>query len=853
MNQAVQLLARGLQDVWLSGNPEVSFYRSTFKRYVQFGSSIEQFVVPDTGKIVINTKSDLLGYTYLTAHDTATGTLVPGVDWSNIISTVDLNIGNQIIATHDIVYINTIQKALESDAYSSRSQTNTFQPLGFFFDKQALPILALRYTDVRINITWVSAAASKQYVYKCWAHCIRLADEERQFFSTATHRILIPQMQRVMVSNEPNFHGPLKYIAAPCFNYANYIFAYLTPKAVTNLAVSGAAQTTVNLTWTGAPGATSYSIVSSPATTTQTTSNPSSYTFTGLLPATSYTFTVTSVNVNGTGGSVTSSSITTILAAVTNLAVSGATQTTVNLTWTGATGAASYSIVSSPATTTQTTSNPSSYTFTGLSPSTSYTFTVTSVNGIGTPGGSATSSSISTAAAAVSNLQALSTTATTADLTWTTAVGATSYSIVSSPATTTQTTSNPSSYTFTGLTDGTNYTVAVTPISPGGPGETVSATVFRNKVLGSASIVNNAPGGNTAISFPGTVGSYAQIDTRNASPIGNNLFIEAWVYFGTINATAQTIFSMGSASTEYMSIKVADAGGPDIAGPFTCSQTNGDGTVTTSSAINRSFLDNTLNYDPGTPGPWRDFFLPQPAQYWNFFQIQISISKQPGTPAMSRPESFVQADFEYETDGNWNSLGTVDLLNFGVTWPAGEYNTTYTWTFPFGVPAVKDRNNPTIQPLYRFRVNGYADIDGTFYDLSQLLYPAQFVPSGNYNDFRAQAGQYNHLAFTWSNDSKTLTSFCNGMWVKTENQTAAAPLFSSRSGVGASYAGTASPFNGYIRNLRIVQGGFPQEGSATDIYANPNFVPDQTFDAGTVPSYTNGGTNVYTLIPFPTP
>ena len=224
MNQAVQLLARGLQDVWLTGNPQISFYRSTFKRHTHFGSSIEQFVVPDTGKIVINTKSDLLGYTYLTAHDKATGTLVPNVDWSNIISTIDLNIGNQNIATHDIVYINTIQKALEADTYSSRSQTNTFQPLGFFFDKQALPILALRYTDVKINIMWVSAAASKQYVYKCWAHCIRLQDEERKFFSTATHRILIPQMQRVMVSNEPSFHGPLKYIAAPCINYSNVYY-----------------------------------------------------------------------------------------------------------------------------------------------------------------------------------------------------------------------------------------------------------------------------------------------------------------------------------------------------------------------------------------------------------------------------------------------------------------------------------------------------------------------------------------------------------------------------------------------------------------------------------------------------
>jgi hypothetical protein len=221
MTQAVQLLARGIQDEWLSGNPQVSFYRSQFKRHVPFGSSVEQFVVPVDGKIIINAKGDLIGYTYITAHDTTTGALVPNVNWSNVISTVDLVIGNQVIATHDITYINTIQKALEADTYSKRSQTNTFQPFGFFFDKQVLPIAALKYADVNINITWVSASVSKQYVYKCWSHCIHLAEDERRFFSTATHRLLIPQMQRVRVTQEPSFHGPLKYIAAPCINYSN--------------------------------------------------------------------------------------------------------------------------------------------------------------------------------------------------------------------------------------------------------------------------------------------------------------------------------------------------------------------------------------------------------------------------------------------------------------------------------------------------------------------------------------------------------------------------------------------------------------------------------------------------------
>jgi len=226
MAQAVQLLARGIQDEWLSGKPQVSFYRSQFKRNVPFGSSVEQFVVPVDGKIIINAKGDLIGYTYLTAHDINTGALVPNVNWSTVISSVDLVIGNQVIATHDMTYINTIQKALDSDTYSKRSQTNTFQPLGFFFDKQPLPIAALKYTDVKINITWASAAVSKQYVYKCWSHCIRLSGDERMFFATQAHRILIPCVQRVPISAEPYFSGPVKYIAAPC---TNYVGAYYNP------------------------------------------------------------------------------------------------------------------------------------------------------------------------------------------------------------------------------------------------------------------------------------------------------------------------------------------------------------------------------------------------------------------------------------------------------------------------------------------------------------------------------------------------------------------------------------------------------------------------------------------------
>ena len=243
--QAAQLLARGVQDAWLSGEPQVSFYRSRFKRHAPFALTIERFLVPIDGKILINPKSDLLGYTYLTAHDPTTGALVPNPVWTNIVSTVELVIGNQSIATHDLTYINTIQKVLEADTYSKRSST-TFQPLGFFFDRQALPLVALKYTDVRINITWASVTAATQYMYRCWSHCVHLGEDERRFFATQRHQMLIPQIQRVPVSNEPLLRGPLKYLAAPCVNYPAVYGSWVTRFASSGVVGSGAAHIVQN-------------------------------------------------------------------------------------------------------------------------------------------------------------------------------------------------------------------------------------------------------------------------------------------------------------------------------------------------------------------------------------------------------------------------------------------------------------------------------------------------------------------------------------------------------------------------------------------------------------------------------
>jgi len=245
--------------------------------------------------------------------------------------------------------------------------------------------------------------------------------------------------------------------------------SFVIPTAVTNLALGNQQITTVDLAWTPAYGATGYSITTSPVTTTQTTTNPN-YTFTGLSGGTLYTFTVVSTNSIGSGDLASSPSILTRPEAVTGITPSNYTLTTVDMSWAGAAGAASYIITTTPATTTQTTTG-TTLTKTGLTAGTAYIVNIQSVNASGN-GGTASSVSFFTLPVAVTNLALSNPQITTADLTWTAASGATSYKIVTTPASTMQTTSG-TAFTKTGLAPGTTYTFTVTSVNSSGEGGSV--------------------------------------------------------------------------------------------------------------------------------------------------------------------------------------------------------------------------------------------------------------------------------------------------------------------------------------------------------------------------------------------
>ena len=181
------------------------------------------------------------------------------------------------------------------------------------------------------------------------------------------------------------------------------------PSAPTNLSVVSKTSNSVSFAWTASTdnvGVTGYKVYRS--TTLLATVTTTSYTATGLSPATSYNFTVNAIDAAGnTSSSSSILSVTTSSAAdttaptvPTGLSASGTTQTVTTISWTASTdnvGVTGYDIYKNG--TFIASSGSASYTASGLTAGTTYSFTVKAKDAAGN-------------ASAVSNALSVTTTAT---------------------------------------------------------------------------------------------------------------------------------------------------------------------------------------------------------------------------------------------------------------------------------------------------------------------------------------------------------------------------------------------------------------------------------------------------------
>ena len=219
----MQLVAYGAQDVYLTGNPKVTFFQAVYKRHTNFAmENIEQTTngnPSNNGRISVTVarNGDLIGdmYVELSAKSTlatASSASADDCNWvaERAIKTAELSIGGQRIDKHyqrwwrmySELYLDESKKANWGKMTSGKGQV--FLPLIFFFNRNPglyLPLIALQYHEVRVDFDLTSEFGDyfELNTFKVWGNYVYLDTEERRRFAQKGHEYLIEQVQHTGV------------------------------------------------------------------------------------------------------------------------------------------------------------------------------------------------------------------------------------------------------------------------------------------------------------------------------------------------------------------------------------------------------------------------------------------------------------------------------------------------------------------------------------------------------------------------------------------------------------------------------------------------------------------------------
>ena len=249
----MQLVAYGAQDIYLTGNPQITFFKVVYRRHTNFSmETIDQTINGTVGDgttttVTISRNGDLVHKVYATSTNVAT-------NCSELVQQVEVEIGGQLIDRHTSEW-NQIWNELttpESKAIglkamigdigttgtASGAGTGVYQtqyPLNFWFCRNpglALPLIALQYHEVKLKFTWGSTAqgaGSTGVAVVC--DYIYLDTDERRRFAQVSHEYLIEQLQRDTFNgknrNTLNFNHPVKELIWTSQPSAGYDTAHL--------------------------------------------------------------------------------------------------------------------------------------------------------------------------------------------------------------------------------------------------------------------------------------------------------------------------------------------------------------------------------------------------------------------------------------------------------------------------------------------------------------------------------------------------------------------------------------------------------------------------------------------------
>jgi len=264
----MQLVAYGAQDIYLTGNPQITFFKVVYRRHTNFSmEAIQQTFTgeADFGKsatATISRNGDLVYRMYI-EHQVTVATSKSSKIVNNygnaLLKKVDLEIGGQLIDRQygrwmqiysDLTEFNpsgtvgscsdvpgansTLYQRMSGTGHgydhTATTWTGThFTPLQFWFCRNpglALPLIALQYHEVKLKIDFEDNAllingTTPKLTANLWVDYIYLDTDERRRFAQVSHEYLIEQVQYetetvtgasnlFTVDKKLNFNHPVK-------------------------------------------------------------------------------------------------------------------------------------------------------------------------------------------------------------------------------------------------------------------------------------------------------------------------------------------------------------------------------------------------------------------------------------------------------------------------------------------------------------------------------------------------------------------------------------------------------------------------------------------------------------------
>ena len=286
----IQLVVKGEQDTYLTGNPQITFFKMIYKRYTNFSmESIEQHFNGsiDFGRklnCIISKNGDLIHKMYLSIKlpkidcEDNTDNKFRWLNWlgHNIIKNVHIEIGGQIIDQHYGEWLHiwnelsqtegkktgyatmvgnvprltqVVQGKVTTNDSNIIPATTLYVPLQFWFCKNpglALPIIALQYNEVKLGL---ELKEHNQCFWACGKYNINppnlenvslfvdyiyLDTDERRSFAQQPHQYLIEQLQyngqEILTTQtnkiKLNFNHPIKELIWVIQPISNIDFTY---------------------------------------------------------------------------------------------------------------------------------------------------------------------------------------------------------------------------------------------------------------------------------------------------------------------------------------------------------------------------------------------------------------------------------------------------------------------------------------------------------------------------------------------------------------------------------------------------------------------------------------------------